>query len=402
MTQTKTHSSIFDSKSGSAFSEDPKTYRKLQLNYQRAKQTDHSPELDVLAQKFDYEQCRDCYWNPPEFSLLYGTPLWEQSSASQRVLLNQLYWVAYYSQIISAEIATIFFNQTSATGLYAQEGFRLVCDTLDLETTQERCHINAFRTVIDEVEETLFGKRVFSYPMRSPFTETMIFADTDRLRSWWKGIQLHCFGLLSAGNSFLACQYLTVRGLRTLNGKLIQHKLSSFHQKHPQPEESPIPAQISYYHFLDESFHFNTSTIISHDVTRSLPQPTTFERHVLNLGIQGCQKDHYHVSVAVNGIFWYDPALYSAIYTVLRSPIFDLSNHEANAMMVACFTQETEGLHRSFQTHQEAIDSYKVYLEPLNFIASKNKEMQLMSSNSIAQHLKTQEKELRKFLNHTF
>ncbi|MFH7029315.1 MAG: hypothetical protein ACHBN1_28960 [Heteroscytonema crispum UTEX LB 1556] len=41
--------------------------------------------------------------------------------------------MAYYSQIISAEIATIFFNQISAAGLYAPEDFRLVCDTLDLE-----------------------------------------------------------------------------------------------------------------------------------------------------------------------------------------------------------------------------------------------------------------------------
>ncbi len=36
------------------------------------------------------------------FSLLYGTPLWEQADSGQRVKLNQLYWVAYYSQIISA------------------------------------------------------------------------------------------------------------------------------------------------------------------------------------------------------------------------------------------------------------------------------------------------------------
>lgn len=382
---------------GGVLAADPKTYRKLQLNYQRAKQTDHSPDLDQLADQFDYEQCRDAYWNPPEYSLLYGTPLWEQASESQRIALNQLYWVAYYSQIISAEIATIFFNQTSATGLYAHEGFRLICDTLDLETSQERTHIHAFRTVIDQVEQTLFGQRVLSYPMRSPFTETIIFADTDRFRAWWKGMQLRCFGMLSAGNVFLACQYLTVRGIRTLNGKLVQHKLSNFHHKHPQPEQSPIPAKISYYHFLDESFHFNTSTILSHDVTRSLPAPTAFERQLINMGIRGAQRDHYHVSVAVNGLFWYDPALYAAVYQVLRSPLFDLSTADAQAMMQACFTQESEGLHRSFQTHQEAIDSYKVYLEPLEFLSAANREMHLMSGNSIPRYLQTQQKALARF-----
>lgn len=374
-----------------------KTERKLQLNYRRAKATDHSPELDKLSEKFNYEDCKDSYWNPQEFSLLYGTPLWEQASESQRIILNQLYWVAYYSQIISAEIATIFFNQTSATGLYSLEGFRLVCDTLDLETAQERSHISAFRTVIDQVEQKLFGQRVFSYPMRSPFRETMIFADTNHFQNWWKAIQLHCFGLLSAENTFLACQYLTVRGIRTLNGKLVQHKLSNFHSKHPHPEKSPIPAQISYYHFLDESFHFNTSTILSHDVTRCLKAPTTFERQVVNLGIRGCQKDHYHVSVAVNGIFWYDPALYSAIYTILRSPLFGLSIEEAKIMLTNCFTKETEGLHRSFKTHDEAISSYQLYLEPLEFISASNKNMKLMNSNSIPKYLKTQKKALNRF-----
>lgn len=398
MTQVQIPPTLSPQKQTSLLQKDPKTYRKLQLNYRRAKQTDHSPELDALAEKFDYDQCKDSYWNPEEFSLLYGTALWEQSSQSQRIILNQLYWVAYYAQIISAEIATIFFNQTSATGLYALNDFRLVCDILDLETSQERSHIHAFQTVIEQVETQLFGQQIFGYPMRSPFRETMIFADTNKFKNWWKGIQLYCFGLLSAGNSFLACQYLTVRGLRTLNGKLVQHKLSNFHLHHPTPESSPIPAQISYYHFLDESFHFNTSTILSHDVTRSLKPPTTFEQKILNLGIYGCQRDHYHVSVAINGLFWYDPALYSAIYQVLRSPHFGLTSEEAKAMLKSCFAQETEGLHRSFQTHQEAVASYKVYLDPLEFISKQNKEMGLMSSNSISQYLRLQNKAINQFL----
>lgn len=75
---------------------------------------------------------------------------------------------------------------------------------------------------------------------------------------------------------FLACQYLTVRGIRTLNGKLVQHRLSNFHLQHPNQEKSPIPAQISYHHFLDESFHFNTSTILSHDVSKCLKPPHIF------------------------------------------------------------------------------------------------------------------------------
>lgn len=335
---------------GNTLLDNPKIYRKLQINHTRNKQQDHTALLDEAAQAFCYDDCKEEYWNPEEFSLLYGTALWEQASPSQRVILNQLYWVAYYSQIISAEIATIFFNQTSAAGLYAQEDFRLVCDMLDLESSQERAHIDAFRTVSRQTELALFGKPIFTYPMRSPFTETMIYADTNALKTWWKRLQLQYFGLISANNTFLACQYFTVRGVRTLNGKLVQHKLSNYYQKHPDQAHAPIPAKISYYHFMDESFHFNSSTILAHDVVTCLEPPTKFERLVANLGLQGCQRDHYHFSAAVNGIFWYDPALYPAIYQVLRSPLFAMEDTEAKAMMQRCFTEESEGLHRSYQT----------------------------------------------------
>ncbi|MBW4668652.1 MAG: P-aminobenzoate N-oxygenase AurF [Cyanomargarita calcarea GSE-NOS-MK-12-04C] len=372
--------------------ENEKINRKLQINHTRNKQQDHTQLLDTAASDFRYENCKDEYWNPEEFSLLYATPVWEQASQTQRIILNQLYWVAYYSQIISAEIATIYFNQTSAAGLYAQEDFRLVCDTLDLESAQERAHINAFKVVSEEVEAVLFGKRIFSYGMRGPFTETMVFGDSNPFKQRWKKLQLQTFGLLSADNTFLACQYFTVRGVRTLNGKLVQHKLSNYYQKHPNQENAPIPSKISYYHFMDESFHFNSSTIISHDVIHCLKPPTAFEKLVANLGLRGCQKDHYHFSAAINGIFWYDPALYQAIYQIMRSPIFDMSHTEAVEMMRRCFTEESEGLHLSYQTHTEAIDSYKVYLEKLDYVWQSNKQMSLMSSNSLTKYLTTQKK----------
>ncbi|MGB3495989.1 MAG: hypothetical protein WBA57_24890 [Elainellaceae cyanobacterium] len=388
----------FSESKGNTLLEHAALCRKLQINVQRNRKQDHTQLLDEAAAAFRYEDCRDEYWNPEEFSLLYGTALWDEASLSQRVALNHLYWVAYYSQIISAEIATIYFNQTSAAGLYAQEDFRTVCDMLDLESAQERAHISAFKTIADQVEAELFGERLFSYPMRSPFTETMIFADTNALKRRWKQLQLQAFGLLSAGNTFLACQYFTVRGLRTLNGKLVQHKLSRYYQTHADPDHAPIPAKISYYHFMDESFHFNSSTLLSHEVVNCLKPPTQFESTVANLGIWGCQKDHYHFSAAINGIFWYDPAIYSTIYRLLRSPLFGLEIEEAKAMLHRCFAQESDGLHRSYQTHQEAMESYKAYLTPISYAGTRNRDMALMAKNSIATYLNIQRRSLRRVL----
>jgi hypothetical protein len=385
-------------KQSTSLLEDAKTYQKLSLNYRRNKEQDNTELMDEAASRFRYEDCRSEFWNPEPFSLLYGTPVWEQSTPAQRLVLNQLYWVAYYSQIISAEIATILLNQTSAAGLNSMEDFRLVCDTLDLETGQERAHIHAFKTVAEEVEAALFGERLFTYPMRSMFCETMIFSNTDRIREFWRKLQLQAFALLSSGNAFIGCQYFTVRGLRTLNGKMIQHALSQYYLRHPNKDNAPIPSKISYYHFLDESFHFNSSGIISHDVLHSLRPPTRFESWVANRALMGCQKDHYNFSVAIKGIFWYDPALFSTIYKLFRSPVFRMEDQEAKQMIAACFTKETDALHESYKIHRTALESYKAYLDPIGYVSRGNKAMSHMDRSSIEGYLQTNREALRRFL----
>lgn len=379
-------------------SEDARTLKKLDLNYRRNKQQDHTALLDQAAKDFSWEAAREHLWCPEDFALLHGTPLWDQATADQRRALNQLYWVAYYAQIISAEIATIFFNQTSAAGLYGVEDFRVVCDTLDLESTQERAHIHAFKTVGEATEKALFGGRVFTYPMRTPYAETMIYPDSGALGAWWKRLQLRSFTLLSSDNAFIACQYFTVRGIRTLSGKLIQHQLSAAHTKHPDPPSSALPAKISYYHFMDESYHFNSSNIISHDILRCLPKPTAFERQVANMALLGCQRDHGRFSIAVRGIFWHDPALFGAVERILTSPTFGMSSAEARDMIRRCFCEDNAAIHAAAATHRTAIDSYKQYLADLEYVSAANKELRIMERASIARYLDTNRRAFARYV----
>jgi len=42
-----------------------------------------------------------------------------------------------------------------------------------------------------------------------------------------------------------------VSGLRTLNGKLVQHRLSTYYMQHPDRENAPLPSAMSYWHFID-------------------------------------------------------------------------------------------------------------------------------------------------------
>jgi len=376
--------------------DDPSTMRKIELNHVKNRDQDHTAEIDRCAASFDYASCRDQWWNPPEFSLLYATPLWEQSSESQRIALNHLYWVAYYFQIISAEIATILLNQTSAAGLSSYEDFRSVCDMLDLETTQERSHIAAFKRVGEAVEEELFGERVFTYPMRSMYVNTMIFANDTAISRFWRSIQLRAFSLLSSGNAFIGCQYFAVRGLRTLNGKMVQHGLAQITSKAQDRDATPAPSRISYYHFLDESYHFNSSRILTHDVIHSLPQPTPFERWVANQALAGCQRDHFHVSVAVKGLFWYEPALLTRIHRLLRSRVFGMDEGGAREMLWKCFAEENQAVQDSFGVHQQAVHAYRKYLDPLDYVNRHNKTMAHMSRNTVPRYLAENRRALRR------
>lgn len=378
-------------------SDELKTMKKLELNFKKNHAQDNSPELDRLALSFDYNACKNEYWNPEEFSLFYKTPLWNEATEAQRIKLNQLYWVAYYCQIISAEIATIFFNQTAAAALYGIEDFRIVCATLDLESLQERAHINAFKKVAEDFELAEFGRRLFTYPMRGPYVETMIFQNTNRVKEFWKSIQLRAFTLLSSGSAFIGSQYFTVRGLRTLNGKIVQHQLSQYFLKHPNREKAPIPSIISYHHFLDESFHFNTSLIVSKEAIHALPDPSRFEKSMVNQMIAGCQLDHLNFSTAINGIFWYDPALYQTTYRLLRSPIFAMSELEALQMMQRVFGEESEGMHLSQKTHATALGSYREYVSTLTHLSSVNMDMKIMARNSMQRHLRNNRKALKGF-----
>lgn len=373
------------------------TEGKIELNFRRNKKQDHTALLDQAAAEFRYEDCRDEYWNPPEFSLLYGSPLWQEASDSQRVILNQLYWVAYYSQIISAEIATIFFNQTSAAGLYGMENFRGICDMLDLESSQERAHIAAFKKVAEETEEALFGERIFTYPMRGPYAETMILGHSHAIKRFWKAIQLKAFALLSSGNAFIATQYFLVRGIRTLNGKIVQHKLSQYYQQHPDKENAPIPSKISTYHFMDESHHFNSSTIISHDVVKALKPPTRFERLISNMAVRGCQRDHFHFSQIVQGIFWFDPMGFAQIERILCSSVFDMKTAEARDIMRRCFTEDNEGLQRAATIHHEALESYRAYVADIDFLSAANKDMQLMAGSDLQGYLARNRRAFRRY-----
>ena len=158
-----------------------------------------------------------------------------------------------------------------------------------------------------------------------------------------------------------------------------------------------LPSSISYLYLIAESFHFNTSRLVWLEVPRVLEAPTNFERWVVNRGVAGCQRDHFHFSVAVNGIFWYDPAIFPVIYKIFRSPVFAMDDGEARAMMEACFARESDGLTAAAETHRIAAESYRAFVEPVAWLNAGNREMRTMRKNAVGRYLAGHRSQLGRF-----
>ncbi|MEO0605326.1 MAG: P-aminobenzoate N-oxygenase AurF, partial [Myxococcota bacterium] len=256
---------------------------------------------------------------------------------------------------------------------------------------------DAFKTVGEAVEAELFGERVFTYEMRGPFAQTVTFADTDRWRDRVRRMLLRTFGVLSAQNAFVGCQYFLVRGLRTLLGKIVQHRLASFVRTFDDPSQAPVPTQISEFHFQDESYHFNSSTILSHDVLKTLPTPTRGERFVMNRTIEGAQRDLRPYCVVGDGLNWHGPQTFDIVYRVLRSRLFAMDHREALEMMRHVYTEESDGLVQAQATHATAVASYRQYLDGIDYLTPANRDVRHASGLDLGGVLKQNRRALGRF-----
>ncbi|MEO0853743.1 MAG: hypothetical protein AAFY15_09610, partial [Cyanobacteria bacterium J06648_11] len=123
-------------------------YRKLvAVTYANNVTSDYTERMAELTAAFRYADNRDRYWSVPEQSVLFGTPLYEQASAAQRLALNHLHWFANYNYISDSEAETVAFNQITGSVFRTVSGYETLAEELDVETEQEHQHINAFRKV---------------------------------------------------------------------------------------------------------------------------------------------------------------------------------------------------------------------------------------------------------------
>ncbi|NJK63584.1 MAG: hypothetical protein HC921_13640 [Synechococcaceae cyanobacterium SM2_3_1] len=346
----------------------------------------------------------------------------------QRKALNHLYWVIQNINTAASEVNTIFYNQLTAGVFRHVGGYETLCAELDLETSQEYRHVHAFQKVAHRAKTALLGQHISlstqhtSSGRANPPNHRFSWLATmqDQSLSWLARTMLpegsFCvssylqerrladknmptpmqgsagriappallkFFTLNWGSSpFLACQYYSLRYIANLLLRTQEHTRAMYY-KHLQAQSLPIPAPtaLSYYHFLDESFHSTTSQIVGQEMYKDFGKGSSYEVFVANLALLLTQKNviRYHSGLSCGlpaRCFRSDVEFMQFIYQILQSPIFEMSGMEALAWMRKSYGIEHEGFYIAQRYHRKLMKDLKTYFARIPYLWPVNREMQ--------------------------
>lgn len=321
--------------------------RVIQKTFFNNKSSDYTEKIRDLGNEFSYSDNKDSYWSEPDLSLLYGTPLYDACSDSQKLALNHLYWVGNYNHTAVSEATTSIYNMVTNGVFRAFGGYDTLCDELDFETEQESYHIRTFqkvgfKTKTALVGRTTLGNSLFDNTQRGKAEEWLKFLVPQPVRSYFVSSQgsspfslqrdqalasvvkvmlrdkrqyysdylknleargeqvpapadglggriaerywLRFFTLHWGTSPFMACQYYSLR--YTANAILKNQEypyVRYYRELERRGEFIPTPTAISYYHLLDEAFHTTISQTLAKDVYKDLPKPTAYEKFIAGL-----------------------------------------------------------------------------------------------------------------------
>ena len=415
-------------------------------NYQTNIDSDYTETIEELDKNFKYSTNSNHYWSEPEFSTLYGTPLYEVASPSQKIALNHLSWVSQYNHTAHSEAETIHYNLITAGSFSAMgEDYETIARQLEHESSQERSHIHAFYKVSYQTIKALLGKQAFINPLKNEsyqhswsslhsnsqdyalrFIAKMMLKDKEQYHSpYLKELEaksqlvsnstngffhgrgvipqslLRFFAVNWGSSPFLASQYFTLRFMANLLLKNAEHSIFMYCKKlQKQGEFVPVPTAISHYHFLDEAFHTTTSQFLARDVYKFFPKPTTYEKLVVNMAVNMIQRSNLNglSGVLINRSFADDCSLMGYIYKLLQGPLFNISAPEALSWTEKCFCNEHEGFHLSAKSHQRLLSALRRFCNHLDYLWPSNREMRIMASGgSISKAIQSNIKTFKQF-----
>lgn len=376
-----------------------KNLKMLDITYRRNTGSDYTDQISTLQKNFVYAEHKDHNWLAPEFSLLYGSVLYEGASLAEKRALNHLGWVGFYNYTIGGEVTTMVYNELTCGALFHLGGYENLCRELDVETRQERYHVEAFKNIGHTAEMALLGEPVFERPLPHYLEGALVhpqgYAAPKQMLSNLRALLYTGFVGFSP---FLATQYYALRGLRNLQLKVKEHQHAQYYEQLQNKEAFiPAPTAIAYFHYQDEAFHTATSQLICHELHKDFKKPTPLEKWTANLGVVTTQKTMNALSGTVPGIFSPDHQYIPLVYRLLQTPLFGMSPQDALNMTEQCFCQEHEGFHVAAKYHERALNDNRAYIKDLDYLSPANRELRIMSSASISQSLRDNRRAFKKF-----
>ncbi|MGV2829390.1 hypothetical protein [Myxosarcina sp. GI1(2024)] len=389
--------------------------------------SDYTEKIEKLDKNFKYSENSNCYWSQPEHSLLYGTPVYETASPSQKIALNHLHWFTKYNYTAETETETVAFNQITSSVFKAIGGYDTVCQELDLETKQEYSHIHAFRKMGLMTATALIGKKPLQNLQKAHSYKASLGTDSwatsqyyalrflaknmlksqrqyysqylsqlearekfvvttptkgilgRAVSSSWQGFFTFNWG---GGSPFLACQYYAARMMGNILLKGMEYPLVKYFRKlEKHGEFIPVPTAVSYYHHLDEAYHTTISKVLSKEMYKDFSKPTAYEKFIANMSIYMVQQASFS---GISGVFPHrylsdDLFLMTFIYEVLQSPVFGMSSREALHWMNQCFCSEHQGFHLAIENHRRLLADFLRFFEDFDYLWSVNRKMRLMA-----------------------
>jgi hypothetical protein len=414
-----------------------------EINYRRNTESDYTEKIEQLDKNFDYSTNSNHYWGDPELSLLYGTPVYEQASESQKRALNHLYWATQYNQTAATEANAVLYNQVTAGVFEIVGGYDALCKELDLETDQERHHIHAFHTIGYKTKRALLGQagfsasiqgksykknglakgavseqrpQLFSFNLQSSplsaFQESAVRFITNKvllknqahlysqylreLEQKGEAIPAQTTGLLgqlapkpllqfftlNCGTSpFLACMFYVTRFMANMLIKNYEYDYVLYYRDlEKKGEFIPTPTAVSFNHLMDEAFHTTTSQLIAQDLYKDFAKPTAYEKFLANLTIYRAQTVGLSgLSGGLPAIFRNDAPFILSFYRLLQSPVFNMSDKEALEWLKKCLCQEHEGFHVTLKYHDRLLTDLRRLFDPIDYLWPVNREMRVMA-----------------------
>lgn len=415
---------------GSAFGTEPKSsaLQMIERTYNNNIDSDYTEKIQELDRSFKYSDVKNYYWNAPELSLLYGTPLYEQASEAQKIALNHLYWFVMYNFTATSETQTIIYNKITG-GVFAKiPGYEVVAEILDLESEQELSHIHVFRKVCFQMLKALLGKDAFKDTLKGKLYKSNYQGWAEKASQYQyyalrlfanrmlKGKQCYSehlkeleqkdnfppafsTGFMGEGlaprallqffsfnwgrSPFLASHYYTLRFMANLGLKHTEHSNCKYFRKlQKQGEFIPAPTAIAYYHFLDEAFHTTTSRFMARELYKDFPQPTAYESFVANLAFYKLQNRIWGgLSAVVPDRHRPDDySVMSFIYKVLLSDTFGMSSQDALYWLEQSLCREHQGFQQNVKFHQSLLHEFRRTFGSLDYLWTVNREMTPMAS----------------------